>query len=219
MLADVQDEAGSAVAQAIVAAGGAAEYRHTDVTRAAEVEALVTAAVARHGRLDVMVNNAGNVGELAPTAECTEENWDFLTNLNLKSAFLGCKYALGPMLQQGSGAIVTVSSGAGLVGFAGRPGYTAAKTGIVGLTRTVALEYAARGVRVNCVCPGSTLTPMLQRLEELYPGRHDFLRQHVPMRRLADPIEVAHAILFLASDDASFITGVALPVDGGATPE
>ena len=217
VLADVQAGPGEAVAQAIRAEGGRAEFRRTDVTQAAEVEALVAAAVARHGRLDVLVNNAGNVGEFAPTAECTEENWDFLSNLNLKSAFLGCKYGLAPMLRQGAGAIVNLSSTAGVVGFAGRPGYSAAKTGIVGLTRTVALEYADRGIRVNCVCPGATLTPMLERLEELYPGRHDYLRERVPMRRLADPGEVARAILFLASDDSSFVTGVALPVDGGVS--
>jgi meso-butanediol dehydrogenase/(S,S)-butanediol dehydrogenase/diacetyl reductase len=217
VLADVQTGPGEDLAAAIRGGGGTATFHHTDVTKASAVDALITGAAARLGRIDILVNNAGNVGEFAPTVECTEDNWDFLNDLNVKSAFLGAKYALPVMLRQGGGSIVNVSSGAGLVGFPGRPAYSAAKAGIVGFTRTAALEYAAQGVRVNCVCPGSTLTPMLQGLETLFPGRHDFLRERVPMRRLADPAEIAQAILFLASDEASYITGIALAVDGGVT--
>jgi NAD(P)-dependent dehydrogenase (short-subunit alcohol dehydrogenase family) len=127
------------------------------------------------------------------------------------------KYALPIMARGGGGAIVNLSSSAGVIGFPGRPAYSAAKGGIVALTRTVALEYAAQNIRVNCVCPGATLTPMLQKLEDLYPGRHEFLRGQVPLKRLGRPEDIASAILFLASEDSAYITGVALPVDGGVT--
>ncbi len=217
LLADVQEAAGEGLAQTLQGAGARVSFLRTDVTKGVQVEQMVQATADRYGGLDILVNNAGNVGELAKTAECTEENWDFLVDLNMKSAFLGMKHALPLLIQSGSGAVVNLSSGAGIMGFPGRPGYTAAKGGIVALTRSVALEYAGQNVRVNCVCPGSTLTPMLQRLEELYPGRHDFLRQQVPLRRLAAPEDIAKAVLFLASDDAAYITGVALPVDGGAS--
>jgi NAD(P)-dependent dehydrogenase (short-subunit alcohol dehydrogenase family) len=217
VLVDLQSEAGASIAHSLCNDGLAATFLQADVTDAPSVQRVVEATAERSGRLDILVNNVGNVGEFAPTAECTEDNWDFLANLNAKSAFLGMKYALPVMARGGGGAIVNLASSAAMIGFPGRPAYSAAKGGIVALTRTVALEYAAHNIRVNCVCPGATLTPMLQKLEERYPGRHEFLRGQVPLKRLGQPEDVARAILFLASEEAAYITGVALPVDGGVT--
>jgi NAD(P)-dependent dehydrogenase (short-subunit alcohol dehydrogenase family) len=207
-----------ATAEQIKAAGGQAEPLQVDVSVAADVERMVTTTVERLGRLDVLVNNAGVFFQL-PVVQVPEEQWDWLMSINLRGVYLGCKHAVPQMIRQGKGVIVNTASIAGLRGFAGYGTYGAAKGGVVQLTKALAVEVARAGVRVNCVCPGIIETAMLdQGVAQLGLDRTAFVQlagaAH-PMGRIGRPEEVAAAILFLASDDASFITGVALSVDGG----
>jgi NAD(P)-dependent dehydrogenase (short-subunit alcohol dehydrogenase family) len=167
------------------------------------------------GRLDVLFNNAGIEGEQAPTADTTLDNWDRVIGINLRGVFLGCKYGIEAMLRTGGGAIVNNASVAGLVGFAGIPAYCAAKGGVVQLTRTAALEYATRGVRVNCLCPGVIDTPMVQRFTRDDAKARAQMEMLEPVGRMGTPREVAELALFLASDRSSFVTGAVIPVDGG----
>jgi NAD(P)-dependent dehydrogenase (short-subunit alcohol dehydrogenase family) len=190
-----------------------------DVRHADECEQAVGEVLRTHGRLDVLVNNAGVIYRNRTIDETTEEEWDTTFEVNVRGAFLMSKYAI-QALQEDKGNIVNVSSYAGLVGFAGAAAYAASKAALVNLTRTMALDHAGEGVRVNCVCPGSVDTEMIQdawrsygdlaEAERLWKAKH-------PLGRIARPDEVSRAILFLASGEASFITGAALPVDGGIT--
>ena len=218
MAADINVAAAQATAEQIKAAGGGAESVQVDVSVAADVERMVTTTVERLGRLDVLVNNAGVFFQL-PVVLAPEEQWDWLMSINLKGVYLGCKHAVPQMIRQGKGAIVNTASIAGLRGFAGYGTYGAAKGGVVQLTKALAVEVARVGIRVNCVCPGIIETAMLDRgVAEMGLDRTAFVQlagaAH-PMGRIGRPEEVAAAILFLASDDASFITGAALSVDGG----
>ncbi|SRR5579875_1095305 len=186
-----------------------------DVARAAEVEAMVAYAVKTFGRLDCAVNNAGIQGEIVPTVDCSEENWDRITSTNLKGVFLCLKYELRQMLKQESGAIVNIASNFGLVGSAHMPAYSAAKHGVVGLTKTAALEVAQRGIRVNAVCPGPTLTPLSQNAIDLDPSIPDAIMTRLPIARWGTAEEVAEAITWLCSDAARLLVGAIVPVDGG----
>ena len=187
----------------------------TDVSRAEDVERAVATAEREFGRLDYLFNNAGIEGAQAPTADCSEDNWQQVTGVNLSGVFFGMKYAIPAMLRTGGGAIVNNASLAGLVGFAGIPAYAASKGGVVQLTRTAALEYATQNVRVNCVCPGVIDTPMIERFAHDDPEALDALAQLEPVGRLGRPEEVVDLALYLCSEQASFITGAAIPVDGG----
>ena len=216
--ADLEAASAQATAGQIKAAGGDAESLQVDVSVAADVERMVTTTVERLGGLDVLVNNAGVFFQV-PVAQVPEEQWDRLMSINLKGVYLGCKHVVPQMIRQGRGAIVNTASIAGLRGFAGYGTYGAAKGGVVQLTKAFALEVARVGIRVNCVCPGIIETAMLdQGVAEMGLDRSMFVQlagaAH-PMGRIGRPEEVAAAILFLASDDASFITGIALSVDGG----
>lgn len=214
VVADWDEDAGASVVAELLHQGGHATFVRTDVSRSEDVQRMVQAALNDFGRIDILINNAGIEGQQAQTAEATEENWDHVMAVNLKSVFLGMKYAIPHMLTQGGGAIVNNASVAGLVGFAGSPAYCASKGGIVQLTRVTALEYAANNIRVNCVCPGVILTPMVERVavnQEVLSA----LVSMEPLGRLGRPDEIASAILFLASDEASYVTGAILPVDGG----
>ena len=216
--ADIDVAAAQAAAEEIKSAGGDAESLQVDVSVAADVARMVTTTVERLGRLDVLVNNAGVFFQL-PVVQVPEEQWDWLMSINLRGVYLGCKHAVPQMIRQGKGVIVNTASIAGLRGFAGYGTYGAAKGGVVQLTKALALELARAGVRVNCVCPGIIETAMLdQGVAQMGLDRTAFVQlagaAH-PMGRIGRPEEVAAAILFLASDDASFITGVALSVDGG----
>jgi NAD(P)-dependent dehydrogenase (short-subunit alcohol dehydrogenase family) len=162
------------------------------------------------------VNNAGTTGKGGFTADYDVEDWHRTITLNLDSVFYCLRAEIPVMLAQGGGAIVNVASGAGLVGFAGLPAYVASKHGVVGLTRASALEYAAHGIRVNCVCPGSTRTPMLEGFMGGDEKIEKMMRNAVPLRRLGRPEEIAAAIVWLCSDAASFVVGHALAVDGGS---
>ena len=214
VVADV-DSAGEAVAREIEAAGAAAIFVPTDVSNADQMQRLVAGAEERFGRLDYLFNNAGIEGAQAPTADATIENWHRVIEVNLSSVFYGMKFAIPAILRAGGGAIVNNASVAGLVGFEGVSAYTASKGGIIQLTRTAALEYATQGIRVNCVCPGVIETPMIQRFTGGAPEATAAMAQMQPLGRMGRPEEIASTVLYLCSDAASFVTGVAFPVDGG----
>ena len=215
-VADVDEQGGKETAALVFEeTGGDADFVRADVTQADEVAAMVDKAVARWGRLDCALNNAGTTGASAPTADYTLDDWNRAIALNLTGVFLCLKYELPAMLERG-GAIVNMASGAGLVGFPGLPAYVASKHGVIGLTRAAALEYASQGVRVNAICPGSTRTPMLEGFMGGDEQVERMMTRAVPLGRLGRPEEIADAVVWLCSDAASFVVGHALAVDGGA---
>ncbi len=215
VVADIVVEGGQETVQQIEAAGGEAIFVKADVSQAADVEALVTQTVETYGRLDCAFNNAGIEGGVKPTIDCTEEEFDRTIAVNLTGVWLCMKYELQQMLSQGGGAIVNTASVAGLVGFPGLPDYVASKHGVVGLTKTAALEYAKSGIRVNAVCPGVIQTPMVERGAQLSPGFDELAVSMEPVGRFGQPSEIGEAAVWLCSDAASFVTGHPMVVDGG----
>jgi len=215
VIADVDRKGGAETLAAIVAAGGSGVFIEADVSRAEQVRQLIDETVTRYGRLDCAFNNAGIQGELCPTVDCSEENWDRITGINLKGVWLCMKYELAHMLPRGSGVIVNCASNFGLVGSVGMPAYSAAKHGVVGLTKTAALENARAGVRVNAVCPGPVHTPLVDRIVATQPEVLQAIEAREPIGRMGRPTEIASSVLWLCSDDASFVTGAILSVDGG----
>jgi NAD(P)-dependent dehydrogenase (short-subunit alcohol dehydrogenase family) len=215
VVADVMEQEGEETVKIIEDNGKKAIFIKTDVSKAADVQAMVDKTIKTYGRLDCAFNNAGIEGKSAPTAECTEENWDRVIAINLKGVWLCTKYEIPPMIEQGRGAIVNMSSVAGIVGFNGLPAYCASKGGIIQLTKTAALEYSNKGIRINAVCPGAIITPMLERIMAADPKMKQSILEMHPIGRLGKPEEIADAVLWLCSDDASFVTGHPLVVDGG----
>ncbi|HEX4540804.1 MAG TPA: glucose 1-dehydrogenase [Acidimicrobiales bacterium] len=216
VVADVDQAGGAETVHAVTDAGGTARSVSYDVTRSDEVAAMVADVVAGNGRLDCAHNNAGTSGATAFTADYPEEEWDRVLALNLRSVFLCMKHEIPAMVDQGGGAIVNTSSGAGLMGFAGLPAYVASKHGVVGLTKATALEYVKSGIRINAVCPGSTRTPMLEAFMGGDPAMEKMMARSAPIGRLGTPSEIAAAVVWLCTDEASFVVGHALAVDGGA---
>jgi NAD(P)-dependent dehydrogenase (short-subunit alcohol dehydrogenase family) len=217
VVADVDADGG---AETVGLVDGPAEFVATDVTDPDAVAAMVGHAVERFGRLDAAVNNAGTTGTGAPVADYSLEDWNRTLALNLTGVFLCMKHEIPAMLAGGDGgAIVNMSSGAGLVGFPGLPAYVASKHGVVGLTRAAALEYVQQGIRVNAVCPGSTRTPMLEAFMGGDPTIEKMMEKSAPIGRLGRPEEIAEAVVWLCSDAASFVVGHALAVDGGAVAQ
>jgi NAD(P)-dependent dehydrogenase (short-subunit alcohol dehydrogenase family) len=198
-------------------AGGTASFKQTDVTIAADVEALVNHAVATYGGLDLAFNNAGIEGKTGLLIEETEANYHAVMDINVKGVWLSMKYEIPAMLQRGRGAIVNCSSVAGLIGFPNIGIYIASKHAVVGLTKTAALEYSAQGVRVNAVNPAVIDTEMVERLVDGLSMSKDELAPMHPIGRIGRVEEVAEAVLWLCSDKASFVTGHSLVVDGGFT--
>ncbi len=213
--ADVAEEAGEATVREIRERSGEGLFVRADVSRADEVEALVARVVDTHGRLDCAFNNAGIEGAAATTTNLRQEDWDRVIAVNLTGVWLCMKHEIGAMRTRGSGAIVNTSSVAGQVGFRGGAGYVASKHGVVGLTKTAALEYARDGIRVNAVCPGAIETPMMERLTGGEPRRAERMAASEPVGRMGTPEEIAESVLWLCSDAASFVTGHAMAVDGG----
>jgi NAD(P)-dependent dehydrogenase (short-subunit alcohol dehydrogenase family) len=196
-------------------AGGDGLFVKADSSKASDLQALVQKTVEKFGRLDVAFNNAGVEGKWVPIIEQTEENWDYVHNINLKGVWLSLKYEIQQMLKQGGGgAIVNMSSVAGLMGAAGAGVYVASKHGVIGLTRTAALEYAAQGIRVNAVCPAVIETPMADRAFGDPEVSKRVMAQH-PIGRFGKPIEIAEAVLWLCSGKSSFMTGHYITLDGG----
>jgi NAD(P)-dependent dehydrogenase (short-subunit alcohol dehydrogenase family) len=212
MVSDVNTNGGQETVGLI---GENAAFYPCDVSQAEQVEALVAETVSSFGRLDYAVNNAGVGGVMTPVDRQDEATWDMTINVNLKGVWLCMKYEIPAMLANGGGAVVNVASAAGLIGFRYNAPYAASKHGVVGLTRSAALEYANKGIRVNAVCPGFTDTPMVDDMKVLNPNMAEATIKAIPMRRLGEPDEIAQAILWLCSDASSFITGHALAVDGG----
>ncbi|MHB8670793.1 MAG: SDR family oxidoreductase [Acidimicrobiales bacterium] len=218
VVSDVDREGAETTAEMIRSGGGEATVVVADVTRSEEVAALVDRTLSTHGRLDAAHNNAGVTGPAGSLADYLEADWDRVLEVNLKSVFLCLRAEIPAMLAAGRGAIVNTASGAGLVGFPGLPAYVASKHGVVGLTKSAALEYAKAGIRINAVCPGSTRTPMLEGFMGGDAGIERMLASGAPLGRLGRPEEIAEAVVWLCSDAASFVVGLALPVDGGAVP-
>jgi NAD(P)-dependent dehydrogenase (short-subunit alcohol dehydrogenase family) len=201
----------------IKAEGGKALFVKCDVSKNSEVKSLVDKTIATFGGLDYAYNNAGVEGETAQTDACTEENWDKTIGINLKGVWMCMKHELTHMLKQQKGVIVNCASIAGLVGFPGLPAYVVSKHGIVGLTKTAALEFAKQGIRVNAVCPGVIKTPMVDRTTGKDKAAEKQFENMEPVGRMGRPEEVAEAVVWLCSDASSFVTGQALGVDGGWT--
>lgn len=224
VVADVDEDGGRETVDAVEQAGGDAIFMRTDVTNPTEVRTLIGATVRAYGRLDCAVNNAGiggtsRDGRRYATHEYPEELWSRILAVNLTGLFLCLKHEIAQLVQQGTGgAIVNLASIAGLVGGFGSA-YVASKHGVVGVTRNTALEYARQGIRINAVCPGAVDTPMVAAAFAAIPGLQERWLETKPLGRLAEPREIAEAITWLCSDAASFVTGVALPIDGGWTAQ
>jgi NAD(P)-dependent dehydrogenase (short-subunit alcohol dehydrogenase family) len=210
------DEAGAAeTARLVAAAGGEAVAARADVTRPADCAAAVAAAVSRFGGLDLAVNAAGVGGVEARTAEYPEDDWHRTLAVNLTGVWNAMRAELPAILARSGGAVVNVASVAGLVGFPAHAAYAASKHGVIGLTRTAALEYARRGVRVNALCPGFTRTPMVDRITGATPAGEAALAGRVPIQRLGTVEEIGAAAAYLCSREAAFMIGHALVLDGG----
>jgi NAD(P)-dependent dehydrogenase (short-subunit alcohol dehydrogenase family) len=219
VVADINDEAGEATAQSIRDAGGRAVFQHTDVSQTADVQAAVERAMSEFGKLDMMVNNAG-AAIAGSVVETSEADWNRALNINLTSVWRGMKFAIPHMINNGSGSIINTSSVQSLVGFQGWAAYAASKGAINALTQQAAADYSRYNIRINAIAPGTIMTPMNEKIfaETEDPDKlvATWNGMHL-LGRFGEIDEVANTILFLASDEASFITGTLLRVDGGST--
>ena len=217
IIADLQEGAGKTLANSLTDS----LFLKVDVSVPSEVEAMVTTAVAHYGKLDVLVNNAGIVGQQAPTTESTIDNWRKVIAVNLDGVYFGMKYGIAAILEgKNGGVVLNMASIVGMVAFGNIPAYSAAKAGVIQLSKATAIEYAPHKIRINAICPTVINTPLVEK-HIANSSEPDVLRQAMqnmnPIPGMPTPEDVASAALFLASDEARFITGVALPVDGGYT--
>ena len=216
VIVDVAVAEGKETVKMIEKAGGEAIFVKADVTSASEVEGSINKTIRTFGRLNCAFNNAGGGGEMATTAECTKENWDYVINVHLTGVWLCMKYEILEMLKRGGGAIVNTASIAGLLGLPNASEYIAAKHGVVGLTKAAAAEYVRKGIRINAICPaGMRGTGMYRRLLATEPEFVAKMAEDIPLGRDAEPEEVAEAVMWLCSDAASYVVGIAMSVDGG----
>jgi NAD(P)-dependent dehydrogenase (short-subunit alcohol dehydrogenase family) len=215
VVADIDDEGGLETVALIADAGGQASFVRTDVSVKTDVAAMCRHAVDTYGGLDCAHNNAGLAAPLAPLADYPDDGWDRTMAVMLTGVYYCMKAEIPLMLERGGGAIVNTASGVGLVGYPHQAAYTASKHGVIGLTKVAALDYGAQGVRVNAVCPGTARTPMVERAIDFDPSIADHLNALHPMGRIGEASEVAEAAVWLCTAAASFVLGVALPVDGG----
>lgn len=222
------DEVGQKVASEIAASGGEVEFIKTDVRHQAEVEALVQAAVDKYGRIDIMVNNAGVFDGMADIEETTEALWDHMVDINMKGVFFGCQAALKHMVKQNYGRVINTSSIGGLIGGADGASYTAAKFGVVGLTRQISKTHSHQNITINAVCPGAINTDVrgnsativsaaAEFMQRGVGSNPDWVKRIIPAQRKGEPQEIANLIYFLATEEASYITGQAIAADGGWT--
>lgn len=221
VVVDLAKEMGEETVEIIRKNGGEALFMHADVSKSDDVKRIFEKTTQEHGKLDILFNNAG-INLRAPLSEMTEEQWDRMITVNLKSVFLGCKYVIPIMTKQGGGVIINAASTFAFVGLVWFSAYCASKGGVAAFTKAIALEAAPQKIRVNCICPGTTETPMIRKLlgnaDEFEKFRKSRLSMH-PLGRIGKPEDIANAALYLASDDASFLTGTALFVDGGYTAQ
>jgi NAD(P)-dependent dehydrogenase (short-subunit alcohol dehydrogenase family) len=213
-IADYAPEGGQEAAKMIKEAGGEATFIAADVSKAADAERMVKTTVDTYGRISILFNNAGIMGTFGSTARTPEEKWDLIIDTNLKGVFLGSKYAIPVMLNQGGGVIINTASTSGMDALPYLPVYSASKGGVISLTKSMAMELGGKNIRVNCICPGGIQTNLAAASG--VPGEHNPIPGQ-PVRRAGQPEDVAHIALYLASDDSSYVTGAAFVVDGGWT--
>ncbi|NJD51318.1 MAG: 3-oxoacyl-ACP reductase FabG [Candidatus Methanoperedens sp.] len=211
VIADVNENGGTETVELIKNAGGEAFFARLDVSNREQAKQVVIETVAKYGRIDVLINNAGIIQD-ALVVKMTEEQWDKVININLKGPFNCIQAVVGQMISQGSGVILNISSIVALYGNVGQTNYAATKAGLVGMTKTLAKELGKKGIRVNAVAPGFIYTPMTATVPEKIL---EMMREKTPLKRLGTPADVANTLLFLASDEASFINGAVISVDGG----
>ena len=215
VVSDVSEEGGQETVEMIRSAGGEATFVRTDVTNPTEVADLVRSAVHAYGRIDFALNNAGIGGPMMPMHEYPDDAWRTVLDVNLSGVWYCMKYEIQQMLEQGGGSIVNLASIAGLIGAPRLSAYAASKHAVVGLTKTVALEYVRQGIRINAICPGWTDTPMVRDPTAEDKTLTDRLTAGVPARRLGKPEEMAAAVLYLCSEESAFMVGHAMVLDGG----
>ena len=215
VVADVAEEGGHETVALIENGGGRASFVRSDVSVKSDVLRMVQHAVDAYGGLDCAHNNAGIAAPMAPLADYPDEGWDRTMAVMLTGVYLCLKAEIPAMLERGGGAIVNTASGVGLVGYPSQAAYTASKHGVIGLTKVAALDYGAQGIRVNAICPGTARTPMVDRALRRDPSIDEHLRSLHPIGRIAEAEEIAEAAVWLCTPAASFVLGVALPVDGG----
>ena len=217
IVTDVAIEGGKETVEMVERAGGKAEFIRVNVSKSAEVDQMVEQVVKKHGRLDIAINNAGIGGPWGRLSDITFADWDRLMDINLSGVFYCMKAELTAMAEMKTGVIINVSSIAGLRGLAHSSAYSATKHAVIGLTKSAALEYARANIRINAVCPAFTRSPLFDKMFEIDPSYQEKLLRNIPMRRYGEPGDIADAMVWLASEDASFVTGQCLPLDGGMT--
>jgi NAD(P)-dependent dehydrogenase (short-subunit alcohol dehydrogenase family) len=219
VVADIDGDGGRETVAMIADAGGDSTFVECDVSKAADVAALIERTTSLYGRLDAAHNNAGVLTPQRPAAEITEEEFDRTIAVNLKGVWLCMKYEIQAMLATGGGAIVNAGSSAAVVAIPMMGAYTASKHGVAGLTRNAAIDYAKQGIRVNCLCPGATRTQMMLGAIEENPERGEIINRTIPIGRMGEPEEIAEMAVWLCSDRASFVVGVVVSADGGTVAQ
>jgi len=221
MVADCDRNSGEDTVALIERASGEAAFAPVDVSKAAAVEQMVGTTLDRYGSVDILVNNAGIYAQ-GDVVQTTEEEWHRILGVNLTGVFLCSKYSVPPMIESGGGAIVNVASEAGIVGIKNQVSYNVSKSGVIALTRSMALDFAPYNIRVNCLCPGRTLTPLVEKViaeAEDPESTRRALEEDRPLKRMGTPEEIAAGILFLVSDECTYATGSILVIDGGYTTQ